>query len=87
MVTVVSASLLPGGQSDGAGWQQLKRWLQWRHFDSIADLQQAISRWVPRLKPQQMQSLTQWVPRLKPQQMQSLTQWGWLVDGLCVAAI
>ncbi|PSO79516.1 MAG: hypothetical protein BRC44_08465 [Cyanobacteria bacterium QS_4_48_99] len=72
VVSSVSASLLPGGQSDGAGWQQLKRWLQWRHFDSIADLQQAISRWVPRLKPQQMQSLT---------------QWGWLVDGLCVAAI
>ena len=53
-------------------WQQLKRWLQWRHFDSIADLQQAISLWVPRLTPRQVQSLT---------------QWGWIVDALCVAGI
>ena len=52
--------------------QQLKRWLQWRHFDSIADLQQAISLWVPRLTPRQVQSLT---------------QWGWIVDALCVAGI
>ena len=53
-------------------WQELKRGLQWRHFDSISDLQESLSRWVPRLTPQQMQSLT---------------QWGWLVDGLCVAGI
>ena len=51
---------------------ELKRWLQWQHFDSIADLQQAISRWVNRLTPRRLQSLT---------------QWGWLVDGLCVAGI
>jgi transposase len=53
-------------------WQQLKRWLQWRHFDSIAEWQDAIS---------------QWVKRLTPRQVQSLTQWGWLVDALCVAGI
>jgi hypothetical protein len=53
-------------------WQEFKRWLQWQHFDSIAELQQAISRWVSRL-----------TPRL----MRSLTQWDWLVDGLCVAGI
>jgi transposase len=51
---------------------ELKQWLQWQHFDSIADLQQAISRWVNRLTPRRLQSLT---------------QWGWLVDGLCVAGI
>jgi hypothetical protein len=41
-------------------WQEFKRWLQWQHFDSIAELQQAISPWVPRLTPRQMRSLTPW---------------------------
>ncbi|PSO59709.1 MAG: hypothetical protein BRC40_06345 [Cyanobacteria bacterium QH_8_48_120] len=38
-------------------WQEFKRWLQWQHFDSIAELQQAISRWVSRLTPRRDHSL------------------------------
>ncbi|WP_199309062.1 IS630 family transposase [Nodosilinea sp. FACHB-13] len=53
-------------------WQELKRVLAWRHFDSLHELQQAIS---------------QWLARLSPAQVRSLTQWGWLIDALCVAGI
>ncbi|PSO77177.1 MAG: hypothetical protein BRC44_14350 [Cyanobacteria bacterium QS_4_48_99] len=41
-------------------WQEFKRWLQWQHFDSIAELQQAISPWVSRVTPRLMRSLTPW---------------------------
>ena len=53
-------------------WQELKRALAWMHFDSIAQLQQAISRWVNQLSPEEVKSLM---------------QWDWIVDALCVAGI
>jgi len=53
-------------------WQALKRTLAWIHFDSVAQLQQAI---------------TKWVSELSPQEVQSLTRWDWIVDALCVAGI
>lgn len=53
-------------------WQELKRVLAWMHVDSMAQLQQAISRWVNQLSPEAVKSLT---------------QWDWIVDALCVAGI
>lgn len=53
-------------------WRELKRELAWARFDDLAELQQAISRWVLGLSPHYLRSLT---------------QWDWIVDGLCVAGI
>ncbi len=53
-------------------WQELKRSLAWMHVESMAHLQQVISRWVNRLSPEEVKSLT---------------QWDWIVDALCVAGI
>lgn len=53
-------------------WQELKRSLDWMHFESTTQLQQAITRWVNQLSPKEVKSLT---------------QWDWIVDALCVAGI
>ncbi|MGG6293698.1 transposase [Leptolyngbya sp. AN02str] len=38
-------------------WHDLKRALAWMRFESIAQLQQAITRWVNQLSPQEVKSL------------------------------
>ena len=53
-------------------WQELERYLQWKQFNEIEALQQA---------------MTLWCQQLSQQAVRSLTQWGWLVDALCVAGI
>lgn len=53
-------------------WRELKRVLAWQQFETLAELQQAIS---------------QWVHQLSAAVVRSLTCWDWIVDALCVAGI
>lgn len=53
-------------------WQELKRTLAWIHFELIVQLQQAITRWINQLSPEEVKSLT---------------KWDWILNALCVAGI